>query len=55
MAQTPGGPYRKPAKAANDIYTALLGFGLFTVASALGFVIYRTHELLGTPFPSFDL
>ncbi len=52
MAQTPG-PRRPRAQPGNDIYTALVAMALVAVAGTIGFVIYRTNELLGTPFPGF--
>jgi len=50
MAQMPepAGP-RIPAS--HDIYTALVAIALAIVAGTLGFVIYRTNELMGTPTP----
>ncbi len=52
MAQIPG--HRTPrTRPGNDIYTVLAGMALLAVAGTIGFVIYQTTELLGTPFPGF--
>lgn len=38
---------------ANDIYTVLSGIALVAALGAVSFVIYRSNELFGTPFPGF--
>jgi len=53
MAHMPGGPYGSRQKDENDIYTVLVIIGCAAVALAIGFVIYKSNELLGVPFPSF--
>ncbi len=53
MSQLPPSPGSGAprGKAQNDIYTVLVCIGLFALLGALGFVIYRCNELLGTPLP----
>ncbi len=51
MATQPGSYGR--SKPGNDIYTVLAAIALAVVVFALSYVIYRSNELLGEPFPSF--
>lgn len=54
MANMPGGSYRSSGKPDNDIYTALVIVACGVVGLAIGFVIYKSIELLGS-IPSFKL
>lgn len=55
MAQMPDPVASAPRVAAsNDIYTALTIISTAVVLAAIGFVLYRTNELMGTPFPGFS-
>jgi hypothetical protein len=50
---SPQGSPQPRVRAENDIYTLLLAIALALVLGAIGFVIYRTYQLLGSAFPGF--
>lgn len=37
----------------NDIYTVLASIAVLATVGAISFVLYRSNEIFGTPFPGF--
>lgn len=54
MANMPGGSYGTRGKPDNDVYTVLVIVGCCVVGLALGYVIYKSIDLLGA-IPSFQM
>ena len=54
MARQPtGGFQQQRAKTAHDVFTALLILAFAFVLGTIIFVVYRSDDLFGVPFPGF--
>ncbi len=54
MAGIPSGFKAPRARAENDLYTAMAAIAFTFVLAAIVFVIIRSNDLFGTPFPGFS-
>lgn len=54
MAGLPSGFKAPRARADNDLYTAMVIIAFGFVLAAIIFVIVRSIDLFGTPFPGFS-
>jgi len=53
MAGLPSSGYKPSRASDNDLYTAMAIIAFAFVLGAFVFVIIRSNELFGTPFPGF--